>query len=51
MPLIRCTCNDEWMDKQYGKGVRVANKTSKTTPQEYRCTKCGRETSQGVVRG
>lgn len=50
MPLIRCSCKNDWMDKTYGKSVRVANKTSKTSPQEYRCCVCEKETTTNVVR-
>lgn len=40
--ILKCVCNDEWMDEKYGKGMRVCNKTKKPTPT-YRCTKCKKE--------
>ena len=48
MSYIKCSCDNQWMDKKYGNNVRVGNKTSKTTPQEYRCVVCGKETSRGA---
>ena len=40
--IVKCDCANEWMDKRYGKGRRVANKTSKAQPT-YRCTVCLKE--------
>lgn len=45
--IIKCTCKDEWMDKNYGEGNRVMNKTAKTNPPTYRCTVCGKEKTRG----
>lgn len=39
---VKCTCENAFQDKTYGKGVRVANKTQKDSA---RCTVCGREHS------
>jgi redox-regulated HSP33 family molecular chaperone len=41
---VSCTCSHEQQDKLYGKGIRVANATSKqdTTSIEVRCTVCGK---------
>lgn len=43
--IIKCSCEHEWMDKTYGKGQRVMNKTTKL--DIYRCTVCGKETTKG----
>jgi len=43
MTIIRCTCKHEYQDRAYGRGNRVANKTTKSDPPGYRCTVCGRE--------
>lgn len=40
--IVKCTCQHEWQDKQYGKGNRVMNKTTKL--DEYRCTVCEKVT-------
>lgn len=40
--LIKCSCNHEFQDKRYGKGIRVHNWREKAN--SYRCTVCGRET-------
>jgi len=37
----KCTCANEYQDKQYGKGIRIANTTGKTNT--VRCTVCGKE--------
>jgi len=37
--ILKCTCDDEYMDKKYGKGMRVHNGTAKG----WRCAKCGKE--------
>ena len=39
--IIRCNCQNEWQDKQYGKQMRVANATNKEG--KNRCTVCGKE--------
>jgi hypothetical protein len=38
--LVKCSCSHEFQDKQYGKGVRVANVTGKGA---LRCTVCSKE--------
>ncbi len=35
-----CKCKHDYQDKKYGKGKRVANKTTKGS---YRCTVCKAE--------
>lgn len=37
--VIKCKCNSEFQDKEYGKGMRLHN----TSPDEknLRCTVCG----------
>ena len=39
MARIVCDCKDEYQDKKYGKGKRVANKTASGS---LRCAKCGK---------
>lgn len=41
---VLCNCENAFQDKQYGKGVRVANTTAKqdTSSAEVRCTVCGK---------
>lgn len=42
--IIKCDCTDEWMDKTYGKGMRVANRHKGKDGQQYaRCVKCLKE--------
>lgn len=43
MKKIKCTCEHEYQDKKYGKGIRMANKTTKENPDYYRCTVCAKE--------
>ena len=40
-----CTCTNEYMDKKYGRGVRVMNLSEKGGRDYYvyRCTVCGKE--------
>jgi len=35
---LKCTCDHEFQDRQYGFSVRVHNKMTKD--KEYRCTVC-----------
>lgn len=39
---VSCKCSNEFQDKQYGKGIRVANATLKKNEiqTEVRCTVC-----------
>lgn len=41
---VLCSCENEFQDKRYGKGVRIANTTAKQdgTSTEVRCTVCGK---------
>ena len=43
MKKINCTCSHDYQDKKYGKGKRIANKTTKND-NTYRCTVCGKDT-------
>lgn len=47
MALKKCSCKNEWQDKQYGKQIRVMNKTTGRSGDRYiyRCTVCGKETA------
>lgn len=36
---VKCSCANEFQDKTYGKGTRIANRTAKEG--EARCTVCG----------
>lgn len=42
--IVKCTCQNEYQDKVYGKGNRVANPVDKSKVngkvQHYRCTVC-----------
>jgi len=42
--ILFCSCEHRYQDEKYGGGKRVFNKMEKkpTSPQEYRCTVCGR---------
>ena len=46
MAILKCDCKNEQMDKAYGVGKRVCNKTGKEPPT-YRCVVCGEEHSKG----
>lgn len=45
--LVPCKCVNEFQDKKYGKGVRVANRTEKgpvpNGRKKVRCTVCSAE--------
>jgi len=36
---VKCRCANEYQDKRYGQGIRIANKTAREN--EARCTVCG----------
>ena len=36
--VLRCTCNHDYQDKQYGHGMRLHNRTGDSS---WRCTVCG----------
>lgn len=38
--IVKCTCSNDYQDKQYGQGNRVANMTVKG---KARCTVCHKE--------
>lgn len=38
--IMKCTCDHEFQDKQYGAGNRVHTKLAKVNPCQYRCTVC-----------
>ena len=39
----KCSCEHQWMDEQYGTGMRIMNKTS--SADKLRCTVCGKDHS------
>ena len=42
--IIKCTCTNDFQDKVYGKGMRVANLCKqKSTKIAKRCTICKKE--------
>ena len=43
--IIKCECKNEFQDKRYGKGRRLANQTKKSDGKVFRCTVCGKESS------
>lgn len=45
MAIKRCTCSNEYQDKKYGYGMRVANKCKNGT---YRCTICMRSLGKDI---
>lgn len=38
----RCSCNNKFQDKRFGKGKRLFNTTT-SNAHAYRCTVCGKE--------
>lgn len=43
---LKCNCDNEWMDKRYGKGYRVHNRCQKGEGRngyKYRCVVCQTE--------
>jgi hypothetical protein len=46
--IIPCTCQHEWQDKKYGKGMRVHNETKKHGI--YRCTVCKKENAAVAIK-
>lgn len=42
-PVVKpCTCNHEYQDKQYGKGLRLMiRQRPKSNVPEYTCSVCG----------
>lgn len=41
--ILQCSCQSEFQDVTYGKGMRVFNEIGKDQNSGYRCTVCGRE--------
>jgi hypothetical protein len=43
--ILKCSCNNEFQDKEYGKGMRVFNSGGNinSTVKTYRCTVCESE--------
>lgn len=42
MPILSCTCKNDFQDKEYGKGQRVHNPSVKDGKSKgNRCTVCG----------
>jgi hypothetical protein len=39
---VKCNCANQYQDKKYGQGIRVANLTQKVVASKpvYRCTVC-----------
>ena len=49
MAIVRCSgtnCKNDYQDKRYGKGLRVANKT---TNGNYKCTVCMALADEGQI--
>lgn len=42
-----CTCANAFQDREYGRGMRLANQTKKG----WRCTSCGTESMGGGFEG
>jgi len=46
MAIKKCTCESEYQDRKYGKGMRVMNRTANKKSENnyyHRCTICGKE--------
>lgn len=43
-----CTCNSEFQDKLYGRGMRVMNQCKK--PTDVKCTVCGKIHTVSVAK-
>ncbi len=47
MAILKCDCENKWMDAQYGKGMRVHNPrkpgTDGIATMGYTCIVCGNE--------
>ena len=43
--IMQCSCQSEFQDATYGKGMRVFNEIGKDGKGGYRCTVCGKEAS------
>jgi len=48
--VMQCSCQSEFQDATYGKGMRVFNETGKDGKGGYRCTVCGKEYSESSKR-
>lgn len=50
--VVRCTCQNEFQDKQYGQGNRLANATAKQDKDQadVRCTVCSKIHSVNLSR-
>lgn len=40
--IRRCTCESDFQDRVYGKGMRVFNEGGKDKVSELHCTSCGK---------
>lgn len=45
MAIAKCTCENEYQDKLYGKGMRVHNAFGGRGADRGRCTVCGNSNS------
>ena len=41
--IMQCSCQSDFQDREYGKGMRVFNEIGKDQRGGYRCTVCGKE--------
>lgn len=50
--IMKCSCQHEFQDQMYGKGMRVWNPTGKGSNQGdgYVCTVCGATTNGGTKK-
>lgn len=48
--IFKCTCNNEFQDETYGKGMRVMNSKGGDKISGWTCTVCGRTYSINEVR-
>lgn len=52
MAIKRCTCENKYMDKKYGKNMRVFNTFKTQNGEGSRCAVCGSESgSNGARKG
>ena len=38
--IMKCTCEHEFQDSNFGKGYRLFNQTARVKPIVWRCTVC-----------
>ena len=44
--IKQCSCKNVYQDDKYGKGKRVMNRCANEKDGKWRCTACGRKSSE-----